>query len=277
MGITTLEEVRERLWLVLRDFSQDQNTKLPSLDRAGWRGVDLDRHTFAAPSVLLATLHSIKGWDKYGPEEKMRWGMPATYKGIDFSFELRKFGLCLLVRDVPEADPTFVHELCRRIQIAIRVTERYLKDIARQQADSGNVTVGNYFWRFDAAYHFFREHASEAYPKPDPPMRVARRDAHGTPIVSSRTIMDGLREGSHYCTAMLDAYFSRLEHILILVLPFLNFDPRMGRLLEMIGARWDEKFRQVFDLSNDRQAKQCYDRLKSIKERFRNTLAHGGF
>jgi hypothetical protein len=262
MDITTLEEVQEKLRLVLSDFTQDQNTELPPLGSAGWRGVDLDRHTFAAPSVLLATLHSIKGWDKYGPEEKMRWGIPARYKGIDFSFELRKFGLCLLVRDVPEADPTFVHELCRRIQSAIRATERYLKDIARQQADSGNVTVGNHFWRFDAAYHFFREHASEAYRKPDPPMRVTRRSTDGTPIVWSGTVMHGQREGSHYSTA---------------ILPFLNFDPSMGRLLEMIGARWDEKFRQVFDLSNDRQAKECYDRLKSIKEQFRNTLAHGGF
>jgi hypothetical protein len=277
MDITTLEEVQEKLQLVLNNFTQDQNTQLPPPGSTGWRRVDLDKHAFATPSILLATLHSINGWDKYGPEEKMRWGIPATYKGVDFSFELRKFGLCLLVRDVPEADPTFVHELCRKIQSAIHVTERYLKDIAKQQADSGNVTVGNYFWRFDAAYHFFREHASAAYRKLDPPMTVRRWDPDGTPIAWSGTVMGGPREGSYYCSAMLDAYFSRLEHTLILVLPFLNFDPSRGRLLEMIGARWDEKLKQVFDLSNDRQAKQYHDRLKSIKERFRNTLAHGGF
>jgi hypothetical protein len=277
MVITTLEEVHEKLRFVLSDFTQDRHTELPPLDGIDWRDVDLDRQVFTVPSILLATLHSIAGWDKYGPEEKMRWGIPATYKGIDLSFELRKFGLRLLVRDVPEAEPSVVRELCSKVQSAIHVTERYLKDIARQQADSGNVTVANYFWRFEGAYHFFREHASEAYRKPDPPMRVTRRDNDGSPIVWSRAVMDGLREGSYYCTAMLDAYFSRLEHTLILVLPFLHFDASGGRLLEMIGARWDEKFRQVFDLQNDRQAKQCYDRLKSVKERFRNTLAHGGF
>src|ERR1700730_1994799 len=117
-----------KLRFVLSDFTQDRGTELPPLDGIGWRDVDLDRQVFTVPSILLATLHSIAGWDKYGPEEKMRWGIPATYKGIDFSFELRKFGLRLLVRDVPEAEPSVVRELCRKVQSAIHVTERYLKD-----------------------------------------------------------------------------------------------------------------------------------------------------
>lgn len=126
MDTTTLEEVQEKLQLVLRDFTQDQRTELPPQSCEGWRSFDLDNQRFPVPWLVFATLRSIVGWDKYGPEEKMRWGIPSTYKGIGFSFELRKLGLRLLVRDVPHADTEFVQELSRKIQSAITATEKYL-------------------------------------------------------------------------------------------------------------------------------------------------------
>jgi hypothetical protein len=76
---------------------------------------------------------------------------------------------------------------------------------------------------------------------------------------------------------MVDAYFSRLEHLLVLVLPFTDFDPSGGALVRFVGLTWVEKWRQVFDLRHDHEAKRIYDRLRQIKETVRNPLSHGGF
>jgi hypothetical protein len=76
---------------------------------------------------------------------------------------------------------------------------------------------------------------------------------------------------------MVDAYFSRLEHLLVLVLPFLDFEPGAGALVRFVGLTWDEKWRQVFDVATDNRAKLAYDRLREIKEAIRNPASHGGF
>jgi hypothetical protein len=76
---------------------------------------------------------------------------------------------------------------------------------------------------------------------------------------------------------MINAYFSRLEHLLVIVLPFINFSPAADDLVKIIGSQWGEKYRQIFDINQDKPAKLYYDQLHDIKERFRNTFSHGGF
>jgi hypothetical protein len=44
----------------------------------------------------------------------------------------------------------------------------------------------------------------------------------------------------------------------------------------LIGDRWGDKFRKLFDLS-DSEAKRSYDRLHEIAETYRNPYSHGGF
>lgn len=38
---------------------------------------------------------------------------------------------------------------------------------------------------------------------------------------------------------------------------------------------WSEKLKRVWDLIKDQEAKTLYDELRTIKERFRNSLSHG--
>ncbi len=76
---------------------------------------------------------------------------------------------------------------------------------------------------------------------------------------------------------MLDAYFSRLEHILVLLAAFSPLELADGELCSHIGANWGCKFRALFCLNTDLCAKRVYDSLKTIKEDLRNPASHGGF
>jgi len=72
--------------------------------------------------------------------------------------------------------------------------------------------------------------------------------------------------------ACVNAFFSLLEHRLVLVLPFIDFDPADGALTAFIGARWGDKFRRVFDVASDSTAHAIYDRLHRIAEAYRNSV-----
>src|SRR5262249_2413038 len=141
----------------------------------------------------------------------------------------------------------------------------------------GNVTIENQYHRFDGAYRFFREKARGAYDTPTPLPHVTQRDGRGRPVAWSCEPWRSEIEGGYLAGAMVGAYFSRLEHLLVLVLPLLGFDPSGGALVRFVAATWDQKWRQVFDLASDRRAKSTYDRLRRIKETVRNPLSHGGF
>ncbi len=74
---------------------------------------------------------------------------------------------------------------------------------------------------------------------------------------------------------MVDAYFSGLEHYLILLRAFCGRPLSKGELLEFIALPWSEKFKAMVDVTEP-ATQLCYARLKTLKERIRNPLAHGG-
>jgi hypothetical protein len=85
------------------------------------------------------------------------------------------------------------------------------------------------------------------------------------------------RSGAFSSLAAINAYFSYLEHALVLVLPFTDFDPAAESITGFIGLRWRDKFKRVFDLNADVTAKRLHDRLHEVSETYRNTYGHGGF
>jgi hypothetical protein len=74
---------------------------------------------------------------------------------------------------------------------------------------------------------------------------------------------------------MIDAYFSRLEHFLVVILPFVDYD--RYDLVRLMGAVWSDKFKAVFDLTKDVTARTLLERLVALRERYRNPVSHGNF
>jgi hypothetical protein len=180
---------------------------------------------------------------------------------------MEKFGLRLYL---PEGTPSELRlALLHCIQKACKLAETCLRDVAEVQIQNGNVTIQNQYHQFINAYRFFRDKASQAYEAPPPEPVVMRRDEKGVPTWTTYSPFTSQIEGGYLAGAMLDAYFSWLEHVLVLVLPFIDFVPGDGHLLRFVGATWDEKWRTIFDLSTDNEAKEAYDLLKRIKEAVR--------
>ena len=83
------------------------------------------------------------------------------------------------------------------------------------------------------------------------------------------------RQGFYYSVAMVDAFFSRLEHMLVLLRAFCGAPMRDGELTALLSMAWDDKVKVLVDV-DDPTMQKLYSDLKRIKERVRNPFAHGG-
>lgn len=256
-----------RIKAVLRDFARDVPEMVCSRDTEGYRP---PRDQFPLPDLVLIVLRDVMGFHWAGHGEKVRWSVYCSFGGAYLEFTLRKFGFYVVVQKTePAVD---LDRALHQLQHAVHLLEGVLQVVAEQQIREGNVTLANLFIDLDNRYRFFREKAEQVYPMPDTAIRF---DEEGNPV--AWTFRRGQREGWYYTGAMIDAFFSRMEHLLVLVLPFTNFDPTNGWLRKVIAMQWDDKFKTVFDIATNDKARAIYDRLRTVKEHFRNRVAHGGF
>lgn len=209
------------------------------------------------------------------PAEKTAWAIPFQFKGFSFQAEHGKFGSRLAA--IPPADQSVVDDLIITLNRSFPVVDRILKPFVEDQIGKGNVTLDNLFSMLDSKYWFFRNLALEAFSSVPPPAEVLRTDENRRPMAWSHDITKPQREGFFYGSAAIDSYFSRLEHLLVIMLAFRGYDASVDNLLKFIGSSWSTKMKRAFDFASDHEARELYKQLCDIKERFRNLISHGGF
>jgi len=230
------------------------------------------------PSVLKLAL-SLIGLEAQGPAEKVAWWVPFAFEGHDFELAHQKFGLRLSLTD-QEFDSARVEAMLQKVEkkllSAMRIVEKLINTASKGILDAGDATVINQHARLQKAYAYFRDRATN-------PASV--EDVHttfGSPggpegftstFVSGRAVMN--LNATHDMVAAVTAYLSRLEHDLVLTLPFAGFDASQEHLSTFIGTRWGLKYERV--LGRRGEAEKYLQRLVGVVERWRNPYAHGGF
>jgi hypothetical protein len=277
-------DVKDRLALALKDYAPEielEDSLLWSLDsrHIPCHRIPIDRNSLPVPELIQYMLVKVLGFPDFGPDEKIRWLIPFSYKGIQCTLAYQKFGVRLYIakNGVAAQDSLqYMGEIVGKLNRAARIIEeQVLNPYAMTQISKGNITVANQYGRLDDMYRYFRQQASRSFSnKPEP---AQKGDEFFGTLVALSSMLGTQTDGFYNALAMLDAYFSRLEHLLVVVLPFINFSATTNNLVDIISSQWADKYKRVFDINSDRSAKQYYDKLYDIKERFRNTFAHGGF
>ncbi len=315
MDFTSLQPdqvTREILEHVLVDFA-------PYDPGRPWTGGELrspvDGSHFAVPELAHAVLRwagfVYQHWD-----EKTAWRVGGRFRETNVSFALTKFGLKAMVettrelvaaKDQPFVPPPGVTasqriDLSQDPELRELVTDfiaivgkasqvfgsRVVSGLVDDQVDAGNVTLVNQNGRLRGGYQFFRwqgnafidGHGDVAVKQEM--VDVAIRAAGGDPATSSYFLPLFVPVNIGYClTAMASAYFSWLEHVLVLALPFApHWDPKEKPITKIIGDSWSNKWRFIFrdTMGDDTSgAKKTFDLLIPAAEQFRNLDAHGGF
>lgn len=233
------------------------------LDVGNWPGawvggyeVSVPYSELPVPRLVQWVLQDFLGGEDTGREEKLAWQILFYFDNRRCALASQKFGLRLYVdgADLDEVEVrVLAKDVVRRLSSAIKVAARDVyATYAETQVRAGNVTVANKFHMLRRMYEHFRSLAE------DPP--------------------DRLHEQRFFnAVAMVNSYFSLLEHTLVLAWPFVRYRPGVDDLERFIGHRWTEKFRGVFAINQDRTAKRHYDKLRGVADEYRNTYSHGGF
>lgn len=270
------EGQEETLNSYLKDFEFDEE----ALSKGNWgegHPVELELDKLPLPSLVFICLVGLKSFRYWGKSEKVLWEIPVKYKSFPFLLSHRKFGFRVDRKNGVDYPQNIVEEMIQELTNAICAADRLLQPFAQQQIRSGNVTVANHYIKLDMMYCFFRKKAKESFLRPPPEPKVTKRNKDGTPIAWSHDPSKWERQGFYYAVAMIDAFFTRLEHLLVLLLPFIGFDPTTEDLAAIISANWTDKYKRVFNLATDTKAKALFDELKFVKEKYRNAIMHGYF
>lgn len=266
--------LRRKLMKAMAGFSGDVAERDWSVEDI-WRP---DRTEFPVPDLVLFALRNVLGFRWAGYGEKVRWSVYCRFKSVPLSFELRKFGFTVAYPKDAKVD---MKRVCGQLRSGVKLVEQWLVPLAQSQIEVGAVTIANRNSEFDDRYRFFRQLADSAYRRG---ARAARKkappdessDIFAALAKSWANMVSNDRQGFYYSAAMIDAFFSRLEHQLVLLLAFRGKLLLEGELRSFLGSSWERKLKILVDIDSDKKMQAAYAQLKQIKERVRNPFAHGG-
>lgn len=268
------EAIRPKMAKFLNGFTAS------GANSTNWAKFPLPREEFPIPDLLLVLLRDTMKFRWAGPGEKVRWTIYFWVDNRPFAIELAKFGLRLHYQ---KEDQASIQRVCGQLQAALGQLEKQIKPLINNQIAVGNVTLQNRSSQFHARYRFFRGKADTAFDE------AAHRSVRSAPTKDVDEPQDSFAhiiknfsaklksgyEGFYYSVAMVDAYFSYLEHRLVLLRVFQGAAVPSGGTKELFTANWDDKLKIVLG-EKQREYATLLGRLRTIKENIRNPFAHGG-
>lgn len=254
----------------------------------------VDPEQLPVPWLAHLVLVQVLGAEDLGIAEKVRWRVAFRFDGVEAMLAHQKFGVRLyLGHQSADTGPALVRpaEVVNKLNTVIRAVEAdSLAGVSRQRVNEANVTVMNQHARLRRAYGYFRSNAEEllaASTAPDTGVGTSEDGTRLDELVvgpgAFTAMMAGpsrgwrrLEEGSFQAVAAINAYFSWLEHVLVLMHAFTRESPGNGRLRAHIGDKWGTKFRVIFS-ADDKSAAKVVSNLYDVAETYRNPFGHGGF
>lgn len=226
------------------------------------------------PELIELLFSSTLKFPRCEGTEKTVWTIFFLYRDIDCSFELKNIGLRLFLRS-DQADKkslaTAAEEIVTKTTSALLLLEQEsLIPGGLKLIKKGKFTMENQYVNMYAMYRYFRTQAQKIYAK----INKKSREAKNISALFKETALMS-QHGFYNSLAMMDAYFSSLEHLLVLVLPFTDPGPKPSQLFKILAMNWEEKFQLLFDIQQNATAGKHFDRLRTLRKKFHSFYAHG--
>lgn len=272
----SVEETREFLGRkVLRDFHPPKCVE-------GWDDNACAYETLipfrACPvPVLIRYALTLIDIPYHGPFEKTAWRVPFIYKQHFCWIEHRKLGVRLGISGVHSEQnaKAILAKVEKKLMAAVKIIENLLNQSADAIMKAGNVTIVNQHSTLRDAYDYFRDRAQH-------PEETVEDDHECPEHPFEKLMSDWFRQervaqlASYDLIAAISAFMSLLEHELVLLLAFCDFNPADDDLRQILGARWGKKWTRVLG-DTVLESVRLRQQLSDVVERWRNTYSHGGF
>ncbi|PFE14042.1 hypothetical protein [Bacillus cereus] len=274
MGIKSRVMIEQsKLWsnfeMCTRDFKSLNIEQLENKEMYVSKVKHLDVDYIEPYMIYIIFVQLLEFEHGYKTIEKVMYEIPFQYQEHYCMFSMEKFGLKLIINTTDEG---ILKTLFRKIKSAAKIAEKLLNPIIAESIDNGDITIENQSGILRQKYLYFRGRVEQIFSdNTDEKVREPKGLVGG---LNSRIKLE--KEIVFNTQAMLDAYFSFQEHLLILLLVFTNIDFKDERITILMNSNWTEKFNKVFLPAKNPELMKHFDTLKNLKE-IRNKYAHGGF
>lgn len=273
IGVDGVEQLKAQLSRMLCGFSSEI-----SKDKYAVSTYKPEPSDFPVPELILYTLRDVLGWQWHGHGEKVRWTVYGSVCGEYVSFQFTKFGLRFTRSHFTEIENS---RIIRPLGAAIKVVEEHIRPQAKHLIEQGKFTMVNRFSEFTDRYKFFREKAGTSFKAADNPPVVEEASGAEVGFAGLAGFLNHQHEhvtsGFYNSVAMIDCYFSGLEHRLLLMRAFSGVPLGLGGFREFMEMSWEQKIGLFLDVKKNKSNRDMLGHLKAIKDRIRNPFAHGGF
>lgn len=277
----------------LKDFSPDRDYKEEWTDtqikgRKILKQYDIDltkSETILHPFMVYIIFVMIKGYPYLPRFEKIAWEIPIKYKGLPFVLGHKKWGFSITSNEDRETNQQYALEIIQQIKRSIPFAETLISPLIQQQVNSGNITIVSRYKESRNRYIYHREKVQENS-NSDKDALKEEWNAFEVKIKGRRSLKECMKSyeraqmleyvDQYHVIAMIDSYFSYIEHISVLLLPFLKYinlqEIEVGKF---ISETWKSKLKILLKADQSRSSIKHIENLEKIKEAVRNPSAHG--
>ncbi len=237
------------------------------------------------PFIIYIMFVNIKKYPKLPIFEKVLWEIPILYKGHNFVLAHRKFGFDISSDRETEELSALALEAMLNIKKAILHTEAQINDLIKDRVNLGKVTIESRYSEIRNRYIFNREKFNDKDNSDFQKLKTAIdnfKPEHYKNIEDFEKSYQKIQRlksmQSYYLLSMIDAYFSLLEHIFVLLVPFTkHLKVSEINLEEFIGNSWKQKLQIILKHKTNKESAKFIEILDEIKEQIRNPASHGHF
>jgi hypothetical protein len=269
------QDVRDRIARCLRGFSAPSNERPASAAPAFRAKVPWGRPL--DPWAIRFLIVDVIGGHDVGRAEKQAWAAPLEMDGDLIWFAFRKLGVSATIHgaETEEEAAGIVADCMQRLGKATPVVTRDLiEPLLAEAVTQGAFTVPNKFGYLHDMYAHLRSLSEATAARAVVSKPEHRSYANG----GASTSFPGAvlaRDAEFEAVGSLFAFFSLLEHLLVIGLAFTEYNPLQEPFGGFLRLNWGEKFKRVVGL-NDKDDKLIYDTLRLLADENRNPSAHGG-
>ena len=269
------QDVRDRVARCLRGFAAPSDAR-PTSGTSAF-GMEVPWGRPLDPWAIRFFIVDVIGGHDVGRDEKQAWAAPLEMEGNLIWFAFRKFGVSATVygAETEEEAADIVADCMRRLGKAIPVVTRDLiEPLIAEAVTQGAFTVPNKFGYLHDMYAHLRSlsEATAAEAAVSKPEHSTYANGGASTSYPGAALA---RDAGFEAVGSLFAFFSLLEHLLVIGLAFTKYDPSQEPFGDFLRMNWGEKFKRVVGLK-DKDDKLIYDILRLLADENRNPSAHGG-
>jgi len=234
------------------------------------------------PMYIISLIINALEFKKYKEDEKINWFTTFEFNNFIFIIHDYKFSTWSIrisnkhFDEDNEKIPQTVEEIIKLFTKAAPLIDKELNKILETEITAENYYFNNTFHTLLRIHSFYKDLVNEKLMKHKNAKNETIEKESKIPAfpkiiqyINNKGI--AAQEVAYLTFSLMNSFYSTLEFILdifvVLKTPSINFSSFQGK-------NWRDKFKTVFDLSDDRVF-NIYNELIKIKQNYRNPLSHG--